>query len=65
MSIRELPNPECREEQVTLVTNAVLSDMVRQCLEADPDTRPTMQEIIDELKEFNPASERHTITRNI
>ena len=29
--------------------------MVRRCLEADPDTRPTMQEIIDELKEFNAA----------
>ena len=29
--------------------------MVRRCLGADPDTRPTMQEIIDELKEFNAA----------
>ena len=65
MCIRELPYPECREEQVVLVTNKVLSDLVRRCLGADPDTRPTMQEIIDELKEFKEASERHTITRNI
>ena len=64
MCIRELPNLECREEQVVLVTNKVLSDLVRRCLEADPDTRPTMQEIIDELKEFNAASKRHTITRS-
>ena len=55
MCIRELPYPECREEQVVLVTNKVLSDLVRRCLGADPDTRPTMQEIIDELKEFNAA----------
>ena len=55
MCIRELPNPECREEQVALVTNEVLSDLVRRCLEAHLDRRPTMQEIIDELREFNAA----------
>ena len=60
MCIREPPKPESREDQVVLVTNEVLSDLVWRCLEADPDTRPTMQEIIDELKEFND-----TLTRDI
>ena len=60
MCIREQPNPECREEQVVLVPNELLSDLVRRCLGADPDTRPTMQEIIDELKDFND-----TLTRDI
>ena len=55
MCIRELPDPECREEQVVLVTNEVFRGLVWRCLEADSDTRPTMQEIIDELKGFNAA----------
>ena len=53
MYIRELPNPECREEQVAFVTNRVLRHLVRRCLGADPETRPTMQDIIDELKHLN------------
>ena len=49
MCIRELPNPESREEQVLLMTSRVLRGLVRRCLETDPEARPTMQEIIDEL----------------
>ncbi|CAH3180285.1 unnamed protein product [Porites lobata] len=49
MCIRELPNPEKRDEQVLLMTNRVLRGLVRRCLQTDPEARPTMQEIIDEL----------------
>ena len=49
MCIRELPNPEMRDEQVLLMTNRVLRGLVRRCLQTDPEARPTMQEIIDEL----------------
>ena len=52
MCIRELPEPESREEQVVLVTNDVLRGLVRRCLRRNPDTRPAMHEIIDELEEF-------------
>ncbi|CAH3172650.1 unnamed protein product [Porites lobata] len=49
MCIRELPNPEKRDEQVLLMTSRVLRGLVRRCLQTDPEARPTMQEIIDEL----------------
>ncbi|CAH3027817.1 unnamed protein product [Porites evermanni] len=49
MCIRELPNPEKRDEQVLLMTNRVLRGLVRRCMQTDPEARPTMQEIIDEL----------------
>ena len=53
MCIRELPDPTRREEQVVLVTNAVFRGLVRRCLQREPGTRPTMQGIIDELKDAN------------
>ena len=49
MCIRELPDPERRDEQVLMITNRVIRDLVRRCLQTDPEARPTMQEIIDEL----------------
>ena len=53
MCIRELPDPTKREEEMVLVTNGVLRDLVRRCLQRDPGARPTMQGIIDELKDVN------------
>ena len=49
MCIRELPDPRRREQQVLLMTNRTLRGLVRRCLQTDPEARPTMQEIIDEL----------------
>ena len=56
MCIRELPDPTRQEEQVVLITNDVFRGLVRRCLQTDPDTRPAMQELIDELKDANVTS---------
>ncbi|CAH3179711.1 unnamed protein product [Porites lobata] len=56
MCIRELPDPTRREEQVVLVTNSVFRGLVRRCLQREPGTRPTMQGIINELKDANVSS---------
>ena len=50
MSIRELPDPEIREQQVAMVTNSVLRALIRRCLETDPQARPSMEELIDEIE---------------
>ena len=50
MSIRELPDPERREQQVAMVANDVLRALIRRCLETDPQARPTMEEIINEIE---------------
>ena len=49
MSIQELPDPERRDEQVAMVTNSVLRALIRGCLQSEPEERPSMEEIIDEL----------------
>ena len=49
MCIRELPDPERREQQVETMTNRVFRDLVRRCLETEPGRRPNMEQIIDEL----------------
>ena len=56
MCIRQLPDPRRREEQVVLVTNGAFRGLVRRCLQREPGARPTMQEIIDQLKEFDANS---------
>ena len=56
MCIRQLPDPQRRNEQVVLVTNGVFRGLVRRCMQREFGARPTMQEIIDELKEFDPIS---------
>ncbi|CAH3154434.1 unnamed protein product [Pocillopora meandrina] len=50
MSIRELPDPERREQQVAMLANNVLRALIRGCLETDPQARPTMEEIINEIE---------------
>ncbi|KAJ7388257.1 hypothetical protein OS493_038925 [Desmophyllum pertusum] len=51
MCIRELPDPERRKEQVAVVKNCLLRALIRGCLESEPATRPTMEEIVEELEE--------------
>ena len=33
-----------------MVTNSVLRALIRGCLETDPQARPTMEEIVDEIE---------------
>ena len=56
MCIRQLPDPQNCNGQVVLVTNGVFHGLVRRYMQREPGARPTMQEIIDELKEFDLIS---------
>ena len=58
MYIREMPDPERREEQVLLVRNRFFRNLVRQCLQADPATRPDMAQIIQQLEQFDGTDDR-------
>ena len=49
--VRELPDPDRRDEQVAMVTNRVLRALIRACLQQDAETRPSMEEIIGELEQ--------------
>ena len=51
MSIQEMPDPEKREHQVALVTNHVIRALIRGCLQTEPEERPCMEEIIDDLEQ--------------
>ena len=51
MCIRELPEPEKRDEQVTMVTNRALRALIRRCLKHDPEGRLSMEGIIGELEQ--------------
>ena len=55
MYIRELPEPERREEQVALMTNRTFRGLVRRCLQTDPAQRPNMGEIIQNLEQLLPT----------
>ena len=48
--IRELPDPDRRDEQVAMVTCGVLRNLIRGCLQEDAGKRPSMEEIIDEIE---------------
>ena len=50
MCIREMPDPERRNEQVLLMRNGVFRNVVRECLKADPAERPDMARIIQEFE---------------
>ena len=56
MCIRQLPDPQRRNEQVVLITNGVFRGLVRRCLQREHGARPTMQKIIYKLKDFDPTS---------
>ena len=51
MCIRELPDPERRNQQIAMVTNSLLRPLIRGCLITEPEARPVMEEIIEELEE--------------
>ena len=51
MCIRELPDPIRRDRQVVMVKNKLNRALIRGCLQSEPDARPSIQEIIDELEE--------------
>ena len=50
MCIREQPDPEQREVQISRMTNDVLRSLVSRCVQREPGERPNMEEIIDELE---------------
>ena len=56
MCIRELPDPERRNEQVALMKNREFRDLVERCLAEDPDLRPDMDAVIKALEQFNDTS---------
>ena len=49
--IRELPDPDRRDEQVAMVTNRMLRALIRGCLQQDADERPSMEDIIGKLEQ--------------
>ena len=51
MCIRELPDPERRDEQVARVMNGVLRGLIRGCLQTELETRPSMEDVISELEQ--------------
>ena len=51
MCIRELPDPERRDQQIAMVTNSVFRALIRGCVQREPVMRPNMEEIIEELEE--------------
>ena len=50
MCIRELPDPERRDQQIAMVTNSLFRALIRGCLRSDPEARPIMEKIIEELE---------------
>ena len=53
MCIRELPDPQQREMQISrmmMMNQLQFREIVERCVDIDPGTRPNMEEIIDELE---------------
>ena len=50
MCIRQLPDPQRRDQQIAMVTNRLLRALIRRCVQTEPETRPNMEEIIEELE---------------
>ena len=50
MYIRESPDPVRRDQQIAMVANRRLRAEIRRCLQPDPEKRPNMEEIIQELE---------------
>ena len=49
MCIRDLPDPEQRKKQVALVKNGVFRELIKRCIQTEPEARPTMEDIINYL----------------
>nr|XP_058954885.1 uncharacterized protein LOC131782187 [Pocillopora verrucosa] len=50
--IRELPDPDRRDQQVAMVTDRTLRGLIRRCIHQDPEARPSMEDIIEELEQL-------------
>jgi len=51
MCIQELPDPKRRDQQIAMVKDHLLRALIRGCLQSAPESRPNMEEIIEELEE--------------
>ena len=47
----ELPDKSIRQLQLSQVTNHTAEHLIRRCINATPEERPTMEEIIEELRQ--------------
>ncbi|XP_067052971.1 uncharacterized protein [Acropora muricata] len=56
MCIREMPDPERRNEQVRRVRSPSLGNLVRECLRTDPAERPDMARIIQDIETFKGSN---------
>ena len=51
MCVQELPDPQRRNQQIAMVTDHVLRALIRRCVQTEHESRPNMEEIIEELEE--------------
>lgn len=49
MCIRHFPDSTKRDKQVAQVPDEAFRCLIRRCIQMDPETRPTMEEIIEDL----------------
>ena len=49
MCISELPDPKQWKKQVALVRNDMFRDLILRCIQKEPEARPNMEEIINDL----------------
>lgn len=57
--ILEQPDPDKRVAQVAMVRDSMLRVLIRRCLREDPEERPTMEDIIDELEKIENLKEAY------
>lgn len=50
MSIGEFPDPDKRERQVAKMSNQALRVLITQCVNVEPERRPSMAEIISRIE---------------
>lgn len=51
MCVRELPDPQQRETQISRMQWRQFQEIVERCVQIEPGGRPNMEEIIDALDE--------------
>ena len=50
--IRELPDPDRRDQQVAMVTDRTFRGLIHRCIHQDPEERPSMEDLIEELEQL-------------